>query len=249
MPTTFDSILFYLTSFGCMRAGRVSLLSVTDVLRATEGKAAQGLVIAIHSLLKGAAGLYEGAQGYLILQMILCRTVDNFLTYLTDLLVLIFRARPETMRSKETEMLKDVLQFSEMSDLVSYLADKRVMKLAFQSFDDLAKDVEKRTGLPISTDHDTLRYIAIAIEIRNLIVHNRGRVNRRFQDRMKKLDPTATQEAIGHEFVYSYRGILELIQQLESAVRNLDPRAATKSGLPLPCKRADVLPTRVAFVL
>ena len=56
------------------------------------------------------------------LQMILSRTVDSYLAYVGDLIGLIHRKKPETLRSKEEVSLEDVLQHATMDDLVGFLS-------------------------------------------------------------------------------------------------------------------------------
>jgi hypothetical protein len=57
-------------------------------------------------------------------QMIFCRFTEAYLNYLTDLLALMFQARPELLRSGEQERLDFILQYSSMEDLIRALAEK-----------------------------------------------------------------------------------------------------------------------------
>src|SRR5271157_4510607 len=50
-----------------------------------------------------------GRNEALICEMAVCRVVDNYLTYVSDLLGLIFSARPETLKSSEEVTLEFVL--------------------------------------------------------------------------------------------------------------------------------------------
>src|SRR5713226_8225059 len=50
----------------------------------------------------------------LLYEMLLCRAVDSYINYLAGLLALIFRTRPETLRSGAQERLDFILQHSTM---------------------------------------------------------------------------------------------------------------------------------------
>jgi hypothetical protein len=52
----------------------------------------------------------------LIAEMLLCRQVDNFLTYLAELMSLVFHHRPEMLRSDEKVSAKDVLNHQTIGD-------------------------------------------------------------------------------------------------------------------------------------
>src|SRR5271154_3735248 len=50
----------------------------------------------------------------LLREVVICRQVDNFLTYISEFMALVFRTRPETLRSNETERLDLILAYSSM---------------------------------------------------------------------------------------------------------------------------------------
>src|SRR6266511_3891545 len=74
---------------------------------------------------------------HLVLQMAVQRSVDNYLTYLSELLALLFRTRPETLRSSETVPLEEVLRHMSMDELIAALAERRVERLAYLGMADL----------------------------------------------------------------------------------------------------------------
>jgi hypothetical protein len=113
------------------------------------------------------------AQLQLILQTMLCRNVDNFLTYLSQLLSLIFRTKPETLRSNEQIKVDFALQYSTMDDLVDAIAEKKVTDLSYAGMRQLSDYLRDRLGLELFTDEPALERAIFLIEVRNLIVHNR----------------------------------------------------------------------------
>ena len=51
-----------------------------------------------------------------------CRAVDDFLSYITGLLTLVYQARPQMLKSKNEQLTTDmILQFSTMQELVHCL--------------------------------------------------------------------------------------------------------------------------------
>jgi len=166
--------------------------------------------------------------GGLVAQMQHTRMVDNFLCYISELLALIFRARPETMRSDETTIqLSQVLQYKTMDELVSALADKRVTDLAYLGLHDLAKFLSKRIGLDLFPTPTTMKIAVELIEERNLIVHNRGIVNQIFVSRLpeyadelgKPLELSVTDNSVSSMF-------------LNISALDIDARARKKFDLP-----------------
>jgi hypothetical protein len=66
----------------------------------------------------------------LLFEMAFCRTVENYLAYLSETMALIFRTRPETLRSSETIRLDELLEHETMEDVISTLTDRRVDELS-----------------------------------------------------------------------------------------------------------------------
>lgn len=161
----------------------------------------------------------------LFLQMMLCRAVDNFLTYISQLLSLIFTARPEMLKSGETARLEMILQFKTMEDLIDALVERRVTDLAYQGMRDLAKDLSKRIGFELFERAEDLERAVRIIEVRNLVVHNRGIVNRLFLSRL----PGYAQ--LGDRLEMEGKEVLNDMEFLAQSVANIDKRAGEKFRL------------------
>src|SRR5260221_6988835 len=116
--------------------------------------------------------------GRFVIEMMLVRGADNFLTYVSELLALVFTSRPETLKSGETVRLDEILQHSTMDDLVKRLAERRVERLSYQGMRDLQKDLSEKLSFELFPSPESLVRAVRVIEIRNLLVHNRGIVNR-----------------------------------------------------------------------
>jgi hypothetical protein len=182
---------------------------------------------------RGAFRAFRDVHRALLFEMMICRGVDNFLSYITQLLALIFRTRPETLRSSETVRLDAVLKHSTMADLVHELAERRVNQLSYQGMRDLAAYVSDRLGFVMFVDADKLNNAFRIIESRNLIVHNRGIVNELYLSRVG-----SSPAPLGVPIPMDPNRVLDDLEFLEAAVRDIDARAAAKFGLPVEAKGA-----------
>ncbi len=113
----------------------------------------------------------------ILAEMIWCRGVDNFLTYVSQLLGLIFRSRPEMLRSSKMITLDTVLEFDSMDDLIDHLAEKRVHDLAYAGLASLQETLEREIGFSLFPKVDRMKRAVLIVEDRNLITHNRSVVN------------------------------------------------------------------------
>jgi hypothetical protein len=173
----------------------------------------------------------------LLLQLAHSRGVDNYLTYLADLLALLFENRPETMRAKlnepsrqeqpESIPLDTVLQYSTMEDLVDALAERRVTELSHRGMHSLASYLRDKLGFELVPDAETFDEIIYIVEVRNLIAHNRAVVNRLFLQRVK--DESLKLEK---QIVLDVDPLFENLDVLAHSVADVDQRAVAKWSLP-----------------
>lgn len=113
--------------------------------------------------------------------MILTRIVDNFLTYLTEVLEVIFRCQPNLLRgSDDGYKLEFILGHTTMDDLLASIAESKVESLSRQSMKNLAEYFKKTLNVEVFRNQDELRDGVKLNEVRNLIVHQRGVVSKRF---------------------------------------------------------------------
>jgi hypothetical protein len=152
--------------------------------------------------------------------MLLTTIVDKFLNYVTDLLTLLYVVRPETLKSNETERLDFILEYTSMQELISAIAEKKVNELAFKSLKDLTDYLSKRGFELFSSDSDK-QYVSKLVEVRNIIVHNRGRIGkisvRRFPEFSDKIGQVLDMKEYDTAAVYTF---------VSTCVRDIDNRAA-----------------------
>jgi hypothetical protein len=165
-------------------------------------------------------------QSRLINEMLVCRVVDNFLAYIVGLLTEIFKQRPEALRSKETVTWEFVLGFDDTTALRHALAELKVDRLAYSGVEELAKKLEGDMNLELFTPEEPPK-AARAVEVRNLIVHNRGRVNVRSAKKAPELAPL-----VGQYLELSDSDVISMLQFLHGVVRRTDSIAIRKFGIP-----------------
>jgi hypothetical protein len=171
------------------------------------------------------------------LQLVAARGAEDFLLYISELLALALRSRPETLRSNEQVRLDLILQHDTMENLVSDLAERKVQSLSFQGMRDVATWVQERLGLKLLSNPVSLERTVRIIEVRNLIAHNRAVVNRLFLTRVP--DSPA---AIGDVLNLHVKDVFDDLEFLGQAVADLDERCVAKLGLAATISREDLQP-------
>lgn len=161
----------------------------------------------------------------LILELGLCRTVDNYLNYISDLLTLIFQKRPETLRSNEKISLEAVLEHDNFGSLLHSIAERKVYELSYRGLDDLSKFLFERHGFSLFENAEESRKCCRLVEYRNLIVHNRGVVNSIFAKRVTDCDIP-----VGKRLDFE-QPFLDALSAFSHSVIDIDSRAAAKFGL------------------
>ncbi len=167
------------------------------------------------------------AHSSLLLELVLTRTVDNFLCFVTDLLALIYAARPETLRSSESEKLEFILQFADMTQLRSAIAEKKVERLSYLGLRDLCAHIESQMSFTLFETANDLHRAALIVELRNICVHARGVVGATSAKRFPELQPQ-----IGRRIDLTNSSVTDHRKFLEDSVFGIDLRATSKFNLP-----------------
>jgi hypothetical protein len=173
-----------------------------------------------------------------LLEMAYTRGVDNFLTYISELLALVYGERPETLHAKgepkrggtaETVPLDTILEHSTMEDLIASLVERRVTDLSFKGLRALATYLSERLGFDLFEDEDDLRRAIRVVEIRNLIAHNRAVVNRVFLNRIEETEGFP----LGRRVDLDVDRLFGDLSFLARSTFAIDTRAGEKWALPL----------------
>jgi hypothetical protein len=163
----------------------------------------------------------------LFTDMVLQRSVDNFLTYVVELVALIYTTRPEALRSAETVKVEEVLEYGTYDELIGFLVERKVDRLAYQSMRDLSGELGQSLNFPLFEGEDALREAERIVEIRNLIVHNRTVVNPKF---LRRVPGSRYRE--GERYKFGADTVFKAMSFLQLSAAEMDGRGADKFGLP-----------------
>ncbi len=141
---------------------------------------------------------YNRWIGYsqLFLQMIICRLVDNYSSYLSDVIREIIPSKPEILKSGEQVKLDYILQFDTMSDFLTDLTERKVTNLSYSGFLEIEKWCVDKLGLSLVENDDERNNLIELIETRNIFVHNRGKIGDKYIKNVSNTDFILGQERI-----------------------------------------------------
>jgi len=166
----------------------------------------------------------------LFLQTMLSRAVDNFLAYISEILYLIFKNKPDMLKSHESVKVETILEFKAIDDLLNSIAEKKVHELSYQGIRDLSKYLQDKFSLTLFEVEADLKKAATVIEFRNLITHNRAIVNNIF---LKKTGLSSVDFELGSKLSFEQDIFAENLNFLHSSVKEIDARVARKFQLPV----------------
>ena len=172
----------------------------------------------------------------LVTELTFCRMVDYYLLYLSELLALIFKTRPEALKSDDKVSVETILEYSTREELIAAITEQKVLDLSFKGVVALNEYLKRRLSFALFEREKSLQIAAELVENRNLYIHNRGIVNRRYLSRMPnstlKLGDHLTGETVGASRAASVILILVLAT---------DTRAADKFGIPTEVDQAELV--------
>lgn len=121
----------------------------------------------------------EEREGKILSRILFSSFVDNFETYLSDLLYEIFLAKPETLKSNSEVTIREVLDCSDLDEFVKFLAKKKISKLQKGSVKGFISDTPqiKKLNVINSAREEEIERI---LQIRHLYSHRNGIVDEKF---------------------------------------------------------------------
>lgn len=118
-------------------------------------------------------------EGKILARILFSSFVDNFETYLSDLLYEVFLAKPATLKSSNTVTIKEVLDCSDLQEFVNYLAKQKIGKLQKGSVKGFILDNPQINNLNV-IDNSKQNEIEKILQIRHLYSHRNGIVDEKF---------------------------------------------------------------------
>lgn len=159
-------------------------------------------------------------------QMSYARIIDNVLTYFKDILGEIIIKQPNILKSNETETYEFILNYDSIEEIRIALSEKKIESLFYKGIKDIEDFFKSRLNVDLFTSDEDRKEFNQAIKNRNIIVHNRGRINseylREFPDSNFK---------IGETLLFSYEAISNIHLIINNFVAHLDMNLANKYNL------------------
>jgi hypothetical protein len=147
-------------------------------------------------------------------ETLLTRAVDGYLTYLADLLAMVYAANPNALPREANIPVSLALEMGDRDALVRELAGRRVRRLARKSVDALNRPFEA-LQFPLYRTKGERNAIERAIAQRDLLVHSRGIVDPAYLRRVPN-----SETPLGEQLVLRRsRAVDDAVMLLETAVR------------------------------
>ena len=156
------------------------------------------------------------------------RSMDNFVSYLKDILIEVMNKKPELLKSNELESVEFILSFNNMEDLKKTLIDRKIEKLLYKGIDELLKYFKDRLGLDLVHDTGDKMVLNQMIKQRNLIVHNRGIISNTFAKEFPQYEKN-----IGDTIQFNYKQISKINILLNNVLVEFDEIISKKFKLDL----------------
>ncbi|WP_406843480.1 helix-turn-helix domain-containing protein [Flavobacterium soyae] len=162
-------------------------------------------------------------EGKVLARIIFSSVVDNFETYLSDVLFEIYLAKPETLKSEQMVKAEDVLNCADIQEFIIFLGKQKVAKLQKGSVKGFISENKQISDLN-AMDKPTQNEIEKILQIRHLYSHRNGVID----DKFIKYFPAS---ASGTEYQMSTDEILDKLEYLSGIINSIDRAAVKKYDL------------------
>lgn len=166
----------------------------------------------------------SNSEGKVLTRILFSSFVDNFETYLSELLYEIFLARPETLKSKQQVSVEEVLNCADLHEFVKYYAKKKLYKLQRGSVKGFIKDNKQISQLNI-LDETKQQEIEKVLQIRHLYSHRNGVIDEKFKQYF------AGDFSLNTEHQLSIKEICSILDSMAMIADQLDNAAIDKYRL------------------
>jgi hypothetical protein len=162
-------------------------------------------------------------EGKILSRILYSSIVDNFETYLSDILLEIYLAKPETLKSEQTVKVEDVLNCSDLQDFIMFWAKQKIGKLQKESVKGFVSENKQIKDLNV-IDNAKQDEIERILQIRHLYSHRNGIIDDKF---LKYFSGSSS----GSEHQISIDEILDKIEYLTNTIKEIDNAAISKYNL------------------
>src|SRR5258706_3004518 len=113
------------------------------------------------------------------------RNVDSFQHYLSQILFRVYTERPDTLKTSENKVeIREVLEAGSIEEFIKTCAEQKVSGLTYKGLPKLIEYLNRNLKINFDTTHPDFQAVCEVIEIRNIIVHSRGRISKIFLQRL-----------------------------------------------------------------
>lgn len=116
-----------------------------------------------------------------------CNLSDAFMHFLISISAEAFLKQPDAIKTmSKTLTYQEAIDHSSLEALVSFLVEKEVNSLSRQSFMKMSDDLSKKLGVTHFKSQGDKEVVRLLVEVRNIIVHNRGYPNATFWSKVDR---------------------------------------------------------------
>jgi hypothetical protein len=126
---------------------------------------------------------YENNQ-HTILEMFFIADVNAYLIFIQDLMSELFYKTPRLLGDKEIKLYK-IIQANNIDSIIKETTELVVAQKMYKDFKQLCKHITKNFKINMYKDSVEFNKIYMRIQIRNLLVHNNGVINKKFIEKTK----------------------------------------------------------------
>jgi len=163
-------------------------------------------------------------EGRILSRIVFSSVVDNFETYLSDILFEIYLAKPETLKSEQTVKVEDVLNCSDIQEFITFWAKRKIGNLQKGSVKGFVAENKQIKDLNI-IDTTAQSNIEKILQIRHLYSHRNGIID----DKFIKYFPTGYSMGLEHQMPIDE--VLDKMEYLAKIVDKIDSAAIGKYSL------------------
>lgn len=161
----------------------------------------------------------------LFIEMVLTRSVDHFEQYLSDICVRVFRSHPKRLGTMQITA-EELLDAGNIDEAIEGIIERKVRNLAGEGVPKIFSFLQDKVGLDIEISRDNYKNITQLLELRNIIVHNARRVDRKF------INKTGDQSiAVGEHYPVDKSYVSILTQSLNDVGDTIDKAVIAKFDL------------------
>jgi len=163
-------------------------------------------------------------EGKVLARILFSSMVDNFETYLSDILFEIYLAKPETLKSEQMVKVEDVLNCADIQEFITFWAKQKIGKLQKGSVKGFIAENKQIKELNVMSNaiQDEIEKI---LQIRHLYAHRNGVVD----DKFLKYFPATYSYGTEHQMAVDE--ILDKIIFLTDIIDKIDQASIQKHNL------------------